>query len=234
MRIDIVSIFPAYLEPLRLSLVGRAVESGLIDLAVRDLRDYAHDQHRTVDDAPYGGGPGMVMKPEPWGECLDDLISSSAGTPTLVIPSPAGAPFRQSTAVELAAVEHLIFACGRYEGIDARVERHYASRVPVRVISIGDYVLAGGEAAVLVMVEAIARLLPGVLGNAESARQDSFAAGADGLLEAPPYTRPPVWRGLSVPAVLTSGDHAAVDRWRAEQSRALTAQVRPELLANSD
>lgn len=234
MRIDVVSIFPAYLEPLKLSLVGRAIETGLIDLGVHDLRDYAHDRHRTVDDAPYGGGPGMVMKPEPWGECLDELVSTDSTAPMLIIPAPGGEPFRQSLAQELAETEHLIFACGRYEGIDARVEQHYASRIRVRSISVGDYVLAGGEAAVLVMVEAIARLLPGVLGNKDSAVHDSFAAGAQGLLEASPYTRPPVWRGLEVPSVLQSGDHGAVARWRAERSRELTARIRPDLLSGDD
>ena len=228
MRIDVVSIFPDYLAPLRLSLVGKAIEEGLLDLTVHDLRDHTHDRHRTVDDAPYGGGPGMVMKPEPWGECLDELL---AGPPaTLVVTTPSGEPFRQPLAAELSTRDRLIFACGRYEGIDARVMEHYRARTEVREVSIGDYVLAGGEAAVLVMVEAIGRLLPGVLGNADSAVQDSFAEGHGGLLEAPVYTRPPEWRGLSVPPVLLSGDHGAVDRWRAEQSLALTRQRRPDLL----
>lgn len=229
MRLDVVSIFPDYLAPLQLSLVGRAIEDGLLELAVHDLRDFTHDRHRTVDDAPYGGGPGMVMKPEPWGECLDVLLE--AGPATLVVPTPSGEPFRQELAAELAQRPRLVFACGRYEGIDGRVAEHFSSRTEVREVSIGDYVLAGGEAAVLVMVEAIARLLPGVLGNADSAVHDSFAAGHAGLLEPPPYTRPAHWRGLAVPDVLLSGDHGAVDRWRAERSLALTRERRPDLLA---
>lgn len=231
MRIDVVSIFPDYLRPLRLSLVGRAIADGLIDLAVHDLRDAAHDRHRTVDDSPYGGGPGMVMKPEPWGECLDRILEQNAVTdPVLIVPTPAGLPFRQSVAQELAAAQHLVFACGRYEGIDERVVEHYRGRVRVRELSIGDYVLAGGEAAALVMVEAVARLIPGVLGNAESASHDSFSDSHRGLLEAPMYTRPAVWRGLAVPAVLQSGDHGAVGRWREEQSKRRTARNRPDLL----
>lgn len=231
MRIDIVSIFPEYLSPLRLSLVGRAIEDGRLQARIHDLRRWTHDRHRTVDDAPYGGGPGMVMKPEPWGECLDELLGEEPPTgAVLIVPTPAGFPFRQSVAQELAARDHLVFACGRYEGIDQRVVDHYAARVEVREISIGDYVLAGGEVAALVVVEAVARLLPGVLGNTDSARDDSFAAGTGGLLEAPVYTRPSVWRGLPVPEVLQSGNHQAVARWRAEQSLARTRRNRPDLL----
>lgn len=230
MRIDVVSIFPEYLAPLRLSLVGRAIEDGLLDLRVHDLRDWTHDRHRTVDDAPYGGGPGMVMKPEPWGECLDEVLLPEPDRPVLVIPTPSGVPFRQAHAEQLAQREQLVFACGRYEGIDHRVAEHYRDRVDVLELSIGDYVLAGGEAAVLVMVEAIARLVPEVLGNADSAVHDSFAAGHDGLLEAPSYTRPPTWRGLPVPEVLLSGNHGAVDEWRRAQSGVRTAAYRPDLL----
>ncbi len=229
MKIDIVSIFPEYLAPLRLSLVGRAIEDGLLDLRVHDLRAYTHDRHRTVDDSPYGGGPGMLMRPEPWGECLDGLLVD-APQAALLLPTPGGVPFRQQFAAELAQQSHLIIGCGRYEGIDHRVVEHYAARVPVYEVSIGDYVLAGGEAAALVIVEAVARLIPGVLGNAESAIDDSFASGPGGLLEAPAYTRPAVWRGLEVPPVLLSGDHGAVARWRSEQSRARTAQRRADLL----
>lgn len=231
MRVDVVSIFPEYLAPLRLSLVGRAIADGLIDLAVHDLRDAAHDRHRTVDDAPYGGGPGMVMKPEPWGECLDKILGEEelAGT-VLIVPTPAGVPFRQSVAEELATQRRLIFACGRYEGIDERVAEHYRGRLRVLELSIGDYVLAGGEAAALVMVEAVARLIPGVLGNTDSAAHDTFSDSHQGLLEAPMYTRPGVWRGLAVPAVLQSGNHAAVAKWRRERSRERTARNRPDLL----
>ena len=231
MRIDVVSIFPDYLAPLRLSLVGKAVSAGTIDLRVHDLRERTHDKHRTVDDTPYGGGPGMVMKPEPWGEALDAVLDDAGGRPRLVVPTPSGRRFTQEVAVELAAVDHLVFACGRYEGIDSRVMEHYADRFEVDEVSIGDYVLAGGEAAVLVMVEAVARLLPGVLGNPESVVDDSFAPGAmAALLEGPIYTKPPEWRGLAVPEVLLSGDHGRIAAWRREQALARTEKYRPDLL----
>jgi tRNA (guanine37-N1)-methyltransferase len=239
MRIDVVSIFGEYLAPLRLSLVGRAIADGVISLHVHDLRDFTHDRHRTVDDAPYGGGPGMVMKPEPWGEALRAVLA--AGAPedpvVLVVPTPSGRPFRQEDAHAWAGQPRLVFACGRYEGIDARVAawaaQLRAGGVPVQVeeVSIGDYVLAGAEAAVLVMVEAVARLVPGVLGNEASHADDSFAPGGmERLLEGPVYTRPPVWEGLAVPDVLTSGDHGAVARWRHEQAIARTRLMRPDLL----
>lgn len=234
MRIDVVTIFPAYVEPLRLSLVGKAIDSGTVDLRVHDLRDFAHDRHRTVDDTPYGGGPGMVMSPVPWGEALDSLAAADVGRrPTLVIPTPSGAPFTQATAQEWSATDWLVFACGRYEGIDARVAEHYAARddwAGVREVSIGDYVLAGGEAAVLVMVEAIVRLVPGVLGNAESVVDDSFAPGsmAD-LLEGPVYTKPPSWRDHEVPEVLLSGHHGRIAEWRLERARQRTREHRPDL-----
>ncbi len=235
MRIDIVSIFPAYLEPLRLSLVGRAIETGTISLGVHDLREAAHDRHRTVDDTPYGGGPGMVMRPEPWGEMLDSLRAAGPGTsaPILVIPTPSGPRFDQATAVEWSGTDWLIFACGRYEGIDSRVAAHYATRedwAGVREVSVGDYVLAGGEAAVLVMVEAVARLLPGVLGNERSAREDSFAPGEmSQLVEGPVFTKPPEWRGLAVPEVLLSGHHGRISEWRRHEAEARTARNRPDL-----
>ncbi|MEY3407780.1 MAG: hypothetical protein RL038_841 [Actinomycetota bacterium] len=231
MRIDVVSIFPEYLKPLELSLVGKAIKDELLEVHLHDLRDVTHDKHRTVDDTPYGGGPGMVMKAEPWGEKLDELLALS-NTPILVVPTPSGVSFNQALAVELAQASHLIFAPARYEGIDARVMQHYRERdVQVVEASIGDYVLAGGEAAVLVMVEAIARLIPGVLGNAESAVDDSFAPGAmQSLLEGPVFTKPPVWRGLEVPEVLLSGNHALIAAWRLEQARARTAANRPDLL----
>jgi tRNA (guanine37-N1)-methyltransferase len=228
MRIDIVTIFPDYLAPLGQSLLGKAIERGQIDPRVHDLRDWADDVHRTVDDTPYGGGPGMVMLPEPWGRALDDIAPPGSPQPRLVIPSPAGRPFTQALAHELAGERWLLFACGRYEGIDARVAQYAARRMRVDELSIGDYVLAGGEAAVLVIVETVARLLPGVLGNAESASDDSFS---DGLLEAPAYTKPASWRGLDVPPVLLSGDHGQIARWRAEQARLRTAERRPDLFA---
>lgn len=228
MRIDVVSVFPEYLQPLRLSLVGKAIESGRVQLGVHDLREFTHDRHRTVDDTPYGGGPGMVMRPEPWGEAIDSLIGPQP--PLLVIPTPSGRPFTQADAEEWSGVEHLLLACGRYEGIDARVSADAARRMPVAEVSIGDYVLAGGEAAALVIIEAIVRLLPGTLGNEASAVDDSFAAGRQGLLEGPVYTKPPSWRDLDVPPVLLSGHHAAIAEWRAEQSRLRTQQMRPDLL----
>jgi len=227
MKIDVVTIFPEYLAPLHQSLIGKAIERGQIDLRVHDLRGWTDDVHRTVDDTPYGGGPGMVMLPEPWGRSLDDIAPPGSAQPRLLITSPAGQPFTQAMAQELAAEPWLAFACGRYEGIDARVAEHAATRMRVDEVSIGDYVLAGGEAAVLVIVEAVGRLLPGVLGNADSAADDSFG---DGLLEAPAYTKPASWRGLDVPAVLLSGHHGEIARWRADQSRQRTEQRRPDLL----
>jgi tRNA (guanine37-N1)-methyltransferase len=224
-RVDIVTIFPEYLTPLELSLIGRARAAGLLELAVHDLRGWTHDVHRTVDDTPYGGGPGMVMRPEPWGLALDALLAP--GT-TVVVPTPAGSLFRQEMAHDLASRERLLFVCGRYEGIDQRVLDHAAGRAEVIEVSLGDYVLFGGEVAVLVLLEAVARLLPGVLGNAESLVAESHA---DGLLEAPVYTKPAQWRGLDVPEVLRSGDHGRIARWRRDQSLLRTAARRPDLLA---
>lgn len=225
MKIDIVSIFPEYLEPLRLSLVGKAQASGLIELAVHDLRQWTHDVHRTVDDSPYGGGPGMVMRPEPWGSALDSLVGPGS---TVVVPTPAGQLFDQSLAYALSERAHLIFACGRYEGIDQRVLDEASTRAEVIEVSIGDYVLFGGEVAVLVLLEAVTRLLPGVLGNAGSLVEESHT---DGLLEAPVFTKPASWRGHEVPEILRSGDHAKIARWRREQSLIRTAERRPDLLA---
>ena len=227
MRIDIVTIFPDYLGPLALSLVGRAREDGLVDIRVHDLREWTTDRHRSVDDEPYGGGPGMVMRPEPWGEALDSLVTNRS---LLIVPTPSGRPFDQRAAGEWSAREHLVIACGRYEGIDARVVEHYSTRIPVAEISIGDYVLAGGEVAAMVVVEAVTRLLPGVVGNAVSIEDDSFAPGpmAD-LVEGPVYTRPGTWRDLVVPEVLLSGDHARIAAWRADQARQRTRQMRPDL-----
>lgn len=233
MRVDVVTVFPDYLAPLRLSLIGRAVERGTLDLAVHDLREHTHDVHRTVDDSPFGGGAGMLMTPPPWGEALDAVRArgkQSLGEdaePHLLVMSPAGERFDQATAVRLAAEPWLVLACGRYEGIDERVLDDAARRHRVTPLSIGDYVLAGGEAAALVVVEAVGRLLPGVLGNAASVVEESHA---DGLLEAPAYTRPATWRDLDVPAVLTGGDHAKVARWRRDASLRRTAARRPDLL----
>ncbi len=233
MRIDIITIFPEYFAPLGVSLIGKAAERGDIQFGVHDLRTWTHDAHHSVDDAPFGGGPGMVMRPEPWGEALDALIPS--GRPArLVLPSPAGVPFTQETATEYARESHLVFGCGRYEGIDARVAAEARARMPVDEVTIGDYVLAGGEPAVLVMIEAVCRLLPGVMGNADSASDDSFGGGAGpmaGLVEGPAYTRPRVWRGREVPPVLLSGDHAAIARWRRDAALRRTAANRPDLAA---
>lgn len=223
MRIDVVSIFPDYLAPLELSLPGKARANGLLDLHVHDLRSWTHDRHRTVDDAPYGGGAGMVMKPEPWGEALDTVAPDGA---VLVVPSPAGVPFSQALAAELSTREHLVFACGRYEGIDQRVLDDAAGRLEVREISLGDYVLNGGEVAALAMIEAVVRLLPGFMGNAESLVEESHE---NGLLEYPVYTKPASWRGHDVPAVLLSGDHGAIAAWRRERSEQRTAERRPDL-----
>lgn len=228
LKIDVVTVFPAYLEPLQLSLLGKAIEDGLLSVSVHDLRDQAHDKHQSVDDSPYGGGPGMVMKPEPWGNALDELVRDET---ILLIPTPSGVPFTQSLAQELSTAKHIVFACGRYEGIDSRVAEYYKTRIRVAEVSIGDYVLAGGEVAVLVIVEAITRLVPGVLGNQDSFTDDSFAAGdMQNLLEGPVYTRPPIWRDLEVPQVLTSGDHAKISAWKHEQAIQRTAQNRPDLL----
>lgn len=229
MRIDLVTIFPDYFAPLQLSLVGKAIAAGLVGLGVHDLRAWTHDRHRTVDDTPYGGGAGMVMKPEPWGEALDELVPAGE-RPLLVVPTPAGVPFRQPLAAEFAARERLIFACGRYEGIDARVIEHAATRMDTAEVSLGDYVLNGGEVAALAIIEAVVRLLPGVLGNPESLAEESHGDDLNGLLEYPVYTKPAAWRGLEVPAVLLSGHHGQVASWRAEQSLARTRLRRPDLL----
>ena len=227
MKIDVVSIFPEYLEPLRLSLVGKAIETGIVELGVHDLRAWTHDRHRTVDDTAYGGGAGMVMKPEPWGAALDDLAAPGA---RLILLTPSGRSFTQAVAQELAAEPHLILACGRYEGIDARVAAYAATRMTVDELSIGDYVLNGGEAAALVVIEAVVRLLPGVIGNPDSLTVESHAVAHEGLLEGPVYTKPPSWRGLDVPDILVSGHHGKIDAWRRDQAVARTRSLRPDLL----
>lgn len=263
LRLDVITIFPEYLDPLRHALLGKAIEQGILSVGVHDLRDWATGNHKSVDAPPLGGGPGMVMKPEVWGPALDDVAAGRAGTeldtatehrndklrhddvhnvaprpyeggaeqekPLLLVPTPAGKPFTQADARAWSRERHIVFACGRYEGIDQRVFEDATKRYRVREVSIGDYVLIGGEVATLVIAEAVTRLIPGVLGNTESHEEDSFS---DGLLEGPSYTKPRVWRGIEAPAVLTSGDHGKVDRWRREQSLKRTRAVRPDLLDN--
>jgi len=236
MRIDVISIFPDYFAPLQLSLVGKAIASGLLEVGVHDLRRWTHDRHNTTDDTPYGGGAGMVMKPEPWGEALDEMLDASIddasiAPPTLVVPSPSGVPFTQQIAYELSEMRHLVFACGRYEGIDHRVIGHAGTRMPVRELSLGDYVLNGGEVAALAFIEATVRLIPGVIGNPASLTEESHSEGQDGLLEYPVYTKPPSWRGLDVPDVLLSGHHARIAAWRRDQALELTRLRRPDLLS---
>ncbi len=226
MRIDAISIFPEYFKALDISLLGKAREKEIIDLRVHDLRDFTHDKHKTVDDSPYGGGAGMLMKPEPWGEAFDEILPAD-GNVTIIFTSPAGEQFKQATAYELAKEDHIVFACGRYEGIDQRVVDYAATKGRVRLISLGDYVLNGGEVAAIAMVEAIARLIPGVIGNAESLVEESHS---DGLLEYPSYTKPAVWRELEVPDVLLSGNHALIAKWRKDQQIERTKRVRPDLL----
>lgn len=228
MRVDVVTIFPAFFDVLEVSLIGRARERGLLDIQVHDLRTWTHDRHRTVDDTPYGGGAGMVMKPEPWGEALDALApAGGASRPTIIFPSPAGELFRQSTARDLATHEHLVFGCGRYEGIDERVFDEAERHGTVRLLSLGDYVLNGGEVAAMAMIEAIGRLVPGMVGNPDSIVEESHE---EGLLEYPSYTKPALWRGHAVPDILLSGHHGAIAAWRREQQEVRTRARRPDLL----
>jgi tRNA (guanine37-N1)-methyltransferase len=227
MRIDAVTIFPDYFAPLEISLLGKAREKNILDVHVHDLREWTFDKHKTVDDSPYGGGAGMLMKPEPWGLAFDDILDEDGET-IVIFTSPAGEQFKQATAQELSSAKHIVFACGRYEGIDQRVVEYASTKAKVRMISLGDYVLNGGEVAALAMIEAIARLIPGVIGNAESLIEESHS---DGLLEYPSYTKPANWRGLDVPEILLSGNHAAIAAWRHDQQVERTKAVRPDLLA---
>ncbi|GAA1732196.1 tRNA (guanosine(37)-N1)-methyltransferase TrmD [Aeromicrobium alkaliterrae] len=225
MRIDVVTIFPDYLAPLDLSLPGKARQSGLIELGVHDLRQWATDRHHTVDDTPYGGGAGMVMKPEPWGQALDAVTSDDC---VVLVPTPSGRPFRQADAERLSREQHLVFACGRYEGIDQRVIDEAASRWRVEEVSLGDFVLNGGEVAALAVIEAVVRLLPGFMGNPESIVEESH--GTDGLLEYPVYTKPATWRDRDVPEILLSGHHGNIAAWRRQQSLERTRERRPDLM----
>jgi tRNA (guanine37-N1)-methyltransferase len=224
MRIDAISIFPEFFEVLDISLLGKAKAQELLEVKIHDLRDFTDDKHRTVDDTPFGGGAGMLMKAEPWGQALDSVMTPET---IVIFPSPAGKLFKQATAQELSNAKHLVFACGRYEGIDQRVVDYASSKAKVRLVSLGDYVLNGGEVAAVAMIEAIARLIPGVIGNADSLTEESHS---DGLLEYPSYTKPSTWRGLEVPEVLLGGNHAEIAKWRKAKALERTQQVRPELL----
>jgi len=233
MQIDLISIFPDYFKSLNLSLLGKAQDSKLLKINVHDLRDFTQDKHKTVDDAPYGGGPGMVMKADVWGLAIDSILEKAQSKVVLIMPTPSGKVFNQQMAQDLSREDHLIFINGRYEGIDSRVVDYYKTdeRIKeVKEISIGDYVLAGGEVASIVMLEAIARLIPGVLGNEDSIKDDSFAPGTmEDLVEGPVFTRPESWRGLEVPAVLLSGDHEKIAQFRLEEALKRTRQNRPDL-----
>jgi tRNA (guanine37-N1)-methyltransferase len=229
-RIDIVTIFPEFFSVLDVSLLGKARQAGLLELGIHDLRDFTHDRHRTVDDTPYGGGAGMVMKPEPWGEALDGILGADEGVRSeavVIFPSPAGERFTQAIARELSDAPNLVFGCGRYEGIDQRVVDYAGTRATVRELSLGDYVLNGGEVAAMAMIEAVGRLIPGVIGNPSSLDEESHE---DGLLEYPSFTKPAEWRGRAVPDILTSGNHGAIAAWRHDQQVERTRRVRPDLL----
>jgi tRNA (guanine37-N1)-methyltransferase len=224
MRIDAISIFPEFFQVLDISLVGKAQKQSLLDIQIHDLRDFTEDKHKTVDDTPFGGGAGMIMKPEPWALALDSVLTTES---IVIFPSPAGVPFKQNTARELAGAKHLVFACGRYEGIDQRVVEYASTRAKVVEVSLGDYVLNGGEVAAVAIIEAVVRLVPGVIGNSESLAEESHS---DGLLEYPGYTKPALWRGMSVPEVLLSGNHAEIEKWRKDQSIERTRRIRPDLM----
>ena len=219
MKIDVISIFPEYLAPLSLSLLGKAQSSGIVDIKVHNLRDFTNDNHNTVDDTPYGGGAGMVMLPEVWAQAIDSVIEDGA---EIIILTPAGKRFNQKIAAKFSTSTQLIFACGRYEGIDDRIRQYYsqpefqARNIKVHEASIGDYVLGGGEVAAMVMIEAITRLIPGVLGNPDSLTEESH--NSEGYLEYPNFTKPQEWRGISVPEILLSGNHAEIAKWRTQQA----------------
>jgi tRNA (guanine37-N1)-methyltransferase len=219
MKITAISIFPEFFAPLQLSLIGKAISSNQIDFTAIDLRNYAEGNHRSVDDTPYGGGAGMVMSPQPWGEAIDDVISNSNEKLDLIFPTPSGKVFNQRMAESFKDATHIVFACGRYEGIDARVVEFYRTNPNLRIheISLGNYVINGGEAAALVIVEAIARLIPGVIGNPDSLIEESH--NEIGEVEYPVYTKPALWRGLSVPDVLLSGNHGEIAKWRGQAAR---------------
>lgn len=230
-RLDYLSIFPDYFDVLHISLLGKAVEQGIVEVHSWDLRDWTHDRHRTVDDTPCGGGAGMVMKPGPWGEALDELLGTEADPSIhVVVPTPSGYPFRQQDAEELSGVTRIVFCCGRYEGIDHRVLDYARVRWSVHELSLGDYVLNGGEVAALAITEAVVRLVPGVVGNPESLTEESYSAAQNGLLEYPSFTRPVSWRGLEVPEVLMSGHHGRIAQWRHDQSVEITRRRRPDLI----
>ena len=226
MRLDYLSIFPGYFDVLDISLLGKAVDNGLVEVHAHDLRDWTHDRHRTVDDTPCGGGAGMVMKPDPWGEAFDGIIGIE---PDPSVPTPSGIPFTQSAAQELSTVERVVFCCGRYEGIDHRVIDYARTMWTVHELSLGDYVLNGGEVAALAITEAVVRLIPGFMGNPESLAEESFSPGQERLLEYPLFTRPVSWRGMDVPEVLMSGHHGRIAEWRREESLLLTRDRRPDL-----
>lgn len=239
LTLDVITIFPEYLAPLELSLLGKAQEKGLVNLQLHQLRDFTSDRHKTVDDTPYGGGAGMVMRAEPWGLALDHVLENSPvaqrpaeqNRPLLIVPSPAGEVFNQQLAYDLSAEEHIVFAPARYEGIDERVLDWAEGSFRVLPVSIGDYVLYGGEVAVMAMIEAIARLIPGAMGNPESLAEESHTGG---LLEYPVYTKPAQWRERNVPDILLSGNHGAIARWRRDQQIQRTFERRPDMLAEID
>ena len=232
LRFDLISIFPEYLAPLKLSLLGKAQDKGLLAINIHDLRDQTTDVHHSVDDTPYGGGAGMVMSPVAWGEAIDQ-ISSKTDQVDLIILTPAGKKFNQKMAYEFSKSKQIIFACGRYEGIDARVGKYYMQQKNFKVheVSIGDYVLGGGEVAAMVIIEAVARLLPGVLGNPDSLKEESHSIAGnkdESLVEYPNYTKPASWRGLDVPEILLSGNHGEIAKWRRSEAERRTRELEAE------
>jgi tRNA (guanine37-N1)-methyltransferase len=232
LRFDLISIFPEYLQPLKLSLLGKAADKGLLSINIHDLRDQTTDVHHSVDDTPYGGGAGMVMLADPWADAID-AITDDKSEVDLIILTPAGKKFDQKMAALFSSKKQLIFACGRYEGIDARVGEYYRAKSNFKVheVSIGDYVLGGGEVAAMVIIEATARLLPGVLGNPDSLKEESHSISGNNdeqLVEYPNYTKPAIWRGLEVPPVLLSGNHGEIAKWRKAEAERRTRQLNQE------